>query len=214
VANALCDRLDRSGNLGGNFGCKFDHPDLRELKRVLPTLTAQLVRMWGPFRKLMAQALLREPQMNPGSTGSELLLKPLQLLKKHPPHPLVLVIDGLDECGAPSSRRTLLNSLVAACSVVHWLRIVVTSRQEHDIKSFFDGHRITGRDLAASDPEGKDILLFAERRLASIASRHHLPQDWPGSERVSQVVERSCGLFIYVDTFPIGGCLRPGTTIR
>src|SRR5450631_1808197 len=78
VANSLCDRLRKSGNLGGSFICKHDNPSLREPEAVLPTLIARLVRMWGPFRKLVAQVLHDEPQINPESTNSDLLLKPLK----------------------------------------------------------------------------------------------------------------------------------------
>jgi NACHT domain len=200
VANSLCDRLRKGENLGGCFFCKHDNADLREPKRVLPTLIAKLAQMWSPFRKLVAMVLLDEPHINPESTRGELLLKPLQLLKKHPPRPLVFVIDALDECGQPNARGLLLNCLAEACSLVHWLKIVVTSRPEPDIKSFFDRKRINSRDLATDDLKRDDIHLFTQRRMASVASRRHLSPSWPGAERVSQIVERSRGLFIFVDT--------------
>jgi NACHT domain len=200
VANSLCDRLGKGGNLGGSFICKHDNPSLREPEAVLPTLIAQLVRMWGPFRKLVAQVLHDEPQINPTSTKGDLLLKPLRLLKKHPLHPLVLVIDALDECGKHNTRGPLLNCLVEACSLVHWLKIVVTSRPESDIISFFDARNITGRDLGTDDLAYEDIHLFTRRRLGSVAKRRHLPFDWPGEESVNKIVERSNGLFIFVET--------------
>ena len=200
VANSLCDRLRVAGNLGGCFFCKHDNPDLREPNRVLPTLIAKLALMWGPFRKLVAKALVNDPQINPQSTHGELLLMPLQSLKRHPPRPLVLVVDALDECGRPNTRGTLLKCLMDACPSVHWLKVVVTSRPEHDIKAFFDRHRIARRDLATDDMGGKDIRLFTERRMESVAIHRHLPLGWPGIERMSQIVERSRGLFIFVDT--------------
>jgi hypothetical protein len=200
VANSLCDRLRKSGNLGGSFICKHDNPFLREPEAILPTLICKLVRMWGPLRKLVAQVLHDEPQINPNSTRGELLLKPLRSLKKHPPHSLVLVIDALDECGQPNTRRPLLDCLIHACSLVHWLKLVVASRPEPDIKSMLNKFHTTSRDLAEDDLNGKDIRLFAERRMELIARRRHLPPGWPGTERVSQIVERSGGLFIFVDT--------------
>ena len=200
VANSLCYQLRVSGNLGGSFFCKHDNPDLREPNRVLPTLIAKLVLMWGPFRQLVAKVLLNDPQLNPRSTHGELLLKPLQLLKRHPPRPLVLVIDALDECGRPNARGTLLKCLMDACSLAHWLKVIVTSRPEYDIKTFFDRHRINSLDLATDDLDGKGIHLFTKHRMESVAIRRHLPPDWPGARRLSQIVERSHGLFIFVDT--------------
>jgi NACHT domain len=200
VANSLCDRLRKNKNLGGSFFCKHDNVDLREPKRVLPTLIAKLVRMWGPFRKLVAKVLLDEPQINPESTRGELLLKPLQLLKKHPPHTLVLVIDALDECGQSNTRWPLLNCLIEACSLVNWLKIVVTSRPEHDIKAFCESRHVAIRDLATDDISGQGIRLFTENRMAEVANLRYLSSDWPGQERISQIVERARGLFIFVDT--------------
>jgi len=200
VANSLCDQLRISGNLGGSFFCKHDNPNLREPNRVLPTLIAKLALMWGPYRKLVAKALLDDPQLSPQSTRGELLLRPLQSLKRHPPRPLVLVIDAVDECGQPNTRGALLKCLMDACLKVHWLKVVVTSRPEHDIKAFFDRSRIAGRDLATDDLDGKDIRLFTERRMESVAIHRHLPSDWPGVERMGQIAKRSRGLFIFVDT--------------
>jgi hypothetical protein len=200
VANSLCDRLRRNGNLGGSFFCKYDNPDLREPKRVLPTLIAKLVRMWGPFRKLVAKTLLDEPQINPESTRGELLLGPLKALKKHSPRPLVLVIDALDECGRPSERGTLIGTLVEACSLVDWLKVVVTSRPERDIMSFFHKYHVTSRDLATDDLEGKDIRRFTESRMALVAYQRNFPLGWPGKKRIDKIVDHSNGLFIFVET--------------
>jgi hypothetical protein len=200
VSNSLCDRLRRCGNLGGSFFCKYDNSDLHQPARVLPTLVAKLALMWGPFRKLVAKLLLDQPQINPESTRGELLLEPLRLLKTHPPRPFVLVIDALDECGQPSSREPLLQCLIEACSLVHWLKIVVTSRPERDIESFFDAHHTPCRDLATEDINREDIRLFTETKMGEVARRRRRAADWPGPERVRKIVERSGGLFIFVDT--------------
>jgi NACHT domain len=200
VANSLCDRLRRDGNLGGSFICKHDNPSRREPEAVLPTLIAMLVRMWGPFRKLVAQVLHEEPQIDPTSTKGDLLLKPLKMLKKHPPLPFVLVIDALDECGTHNTRKRLLNCLVEACSLVTWLKIVITSRPERDIKSFFDTCNATSLDLASDDLDHQDIRRFTQSRMATIAGQRHLPSDWPGEESVNKIVDRSGGLFIFVET--------------
>jgi NACHT domain len=203
VANSLCDRLRRSKNLGGSFFCKYDNSDLREPTRVLPTLIAKLALAWGPFRKIVAKVLLDQPQINPESTRGELLLEPLRLLKTHPSRPLVLVIDAIDECGQPDARIRLLTSLMEACSLVPWLKIVVTSRPERDIQSFFEGRCVICQDLATEDPKGKDICHFTQTRMAAVASARKRSSDWPGAERVNKIAERSGGLFMFVNTLAL-----------
>jgi hypothetical protein len=150
VANMLCDRLRRSGNLAGGFFCRRYDPVLCEPKRVLPTLIYQLLEMWGPLRKQISRALQDDGQLNPESTGGELLLKSLESLERYPSRTVVLVIDALDECGEPDTRAPLLQCLKEACSYAPWLKIIVTSRPEDDIRSFFNQHAVASRDLGVA----------------------------------------------------------------
>jgi hypothetical protein len=201
VANSLCHLLHNQRKLGGSFFCRRDDPILREPKRVLPTLIYRLAGMWSPYATLVAQALRDDPQLSSDSTRDELLLDPLNALQKHPTRTLVLVVDALDECGEPATRRALLRCLLNACSSVVWLKIIITSRPEHDITSFFDKNNIASRrDLAMDAQASKDIRLFARTCMSSVASNRHLPSDWPGGKRLDQIVERSGGLFIFVET--------------
>jgi len=200
VANSLCDRLHGSTNLGGSFFCRRDDPVLREPRRVLPTLISKLAGMWGPYGKLVAQALKDDPQLNPDSKRGEQLLMLLQSVTKPPPRTLVLVIDALDECGDPSTRRSLLRCLLSACSSVSWVKIIITSRPEHDIQTFFDQNSVERRDLGQDDQSRDDIMIFSKKRMALVANNHYLAADWPGEERLKQLVDRSGGLFIFVET--------------
>jgi hypothetical protein len=78
VANSLCERLHETRNLGGCFFCKRDDPILRQPKRVLPTLISKLAEVLSPYRKLVAQALQGDPQLNLDSARGDDLLKLLQ----------------------------------------------------------------------------------------------------------------------------------------
>ena len=200
VANSLCYRLHDSGKLGGSFFCKRDEDILREPKNVLPTLISKLVAMWPPYGRLIAQALKDDPQLNPKSTSNKLLLKSLRGLEKPPPHTLALVIDAFDECGDDTTRETLLKVLFEACSQANWLKIIITSRPEQDIQSFFETHACTIQDLAEDDHTGENILYFAKERMQLLAKTRARLQGWPGEARLGQITQRSHGLFIYIDT--------------
>jgi hypothetical protein len=200
VANSLCRRLHQTGNLGGTFFCRRDDPNLNKPKRVLPTLIYRLAEIWSPYRKLVAQKLRDDPQLNPDVTGCQSLLNSLNSLQEHPPHALVLVIDALDECGEPRTLRALFNCLTEACSQIPWLKVVVTSRQERDINPFFENVGVTGRDLAVEKQVDDDIRLFMKDRMASVAKGRNLQPGWPGEERLNQIVARSAGLFIFANT--------------
>lgn len=146
------------------------------------------------------QALQDNPLFNLHPYGGETLLKLLQLVPKPPPTNIVLVIDALDECGDPATRRPLLKSLSEACSLVPWLKIIVTSRPEHDIKTVFEQIHVSSRDLGGGDQIYEDIQLFTRQRMALIASKCHRSADWPGEERLRQIIDRSCGRLVFVET--------------
>ncbi|KAG8813182.1 hypothetical protein FRC19_002623, partial [Serendipita sp. 401] len=202
VAHSICAQLHKNGILGGTFFCKRDDPDLRDPKSVLPTLIFNLAEMWGPYRKLVADKLRKDPKLTRHSAEDELFSQLLESLQSHPSHPLVMVIDALDECGDNRGRNSIISSLFAASSRVNWLRIIVTSRQSSDIETCFkrfDG-RYSVKDLAADANAQADILFFARSKLANVANEYDLPEDWPGQAKVEEIVERSGGLFIFVDT--------------
>ena len=200
VANSLCHQLSESGNLGGSFFCKRDEEILRDPRNILPTLISKLAAMWPPYGRLVAQALQEDPQLNPKSASGKLLLKSLRVLKKPPPRTLVLVIDAFDECGEDTTREALLKTLFEACSQAAWLKVIITSRPEHDIQSFFESQACTTDDLAKDDQTGEDILYFAQERMQLLAKSRKQEQGWPGEVRLGQITQRSHGLFIYIDT--------------
>ncbi|KIM28349.1 hypothetical protein M408DRAFT_140228, partial [Serendipita vermifera MAFF 305830] len=196
----LCDRLHKDKHLGGSFFCRRDDPVLREPKRVIPTLVSKLAALWTPFRTLVAQALRDDPHLNPESPSGEILLQPLKSLQKHPTRPLVLVIDALDECGDIGTRKKLLNCLLNACKRVDWLKLVVISRPERDIQALLGASGVTSRNLAEDDLDRSDIRHFTEELMRSLVESRGLPDAWPGETRLDQIIARSGGLFIYIET--------------
>jgi ribonuclease HI/exonuclease III len=214
VANSLCSRLHEHKKLGGSYFCRRDDPVLSEPGHVLPTLIYRLACMWPPYGKLVVQEIRRDPQLNPYSSSDVFFSKLLTRLERHPLHPYVLIIDALDECGSPTARKTILRVLGEACSVVNWLRIIIISRPEQDIDTFFHlaSHPMSclSRDLGQDDQSTKDIQLFAKARMESIGENRGVPPNWPSGDLISQLVESSDHLFIYIET----GVRRACTEVR
>ncbi|KAG8818106.1 hypothetical protein FRC18_000259 [Serendipita sp. 400] len=204
VANSICSRLHAEKILGGSFFCRRDDPNLSNPDYVLPTLTCRLAETWGPFRKVVAAELSKDPHITPKSTEGELLSKLLKSLKNQPPHPLVLVIDALDECGDDKARGSILRRIFDATSSVPWLKFLLTSRPEGDIDAFFQHPDRFGRylleDLSKDDKSQEDIRYFTQKRLSSIAVAKHLGKVWPQEDMVNKIVIQARGLFIFVET--------------
>ncbi|KIM21035.1 hypothetical protein M408DRAFT_117289 [Serendipita vermifera MAFF 305830] len=201
IAHSICRRLHESKQLGGSFFCRRDDPVLSETKTVLPTLIYGLAGRFGPYRTCVAQALRDDPQLNPQSASEELFLNTLKALKTHPRRTSVLVIDALDECGKSTTRRQLLGQLMEACKQNQWLKVIVTSRPEHDIQSFFNENGVSGRDLSQDDQDRNDIRHFTEARMKWVANKQNQdPEQLIGEGRLGRIVNRSGGLFIFVET--------------
>ena len=93
-----------------------------------------------------------------------LFLDFIRSLPSHPEHALVFVIDALDECGDAKTRPRLLKVLTSAAAQASWLKIIITSRTEVDIKCFFctlahPSH--LSYDLATDRDASTDLQVFA-----------------------------------------------------
>ncbi|PVF92453.1 WD40 repeat-like protein [Serendipita vermifera] len=204
VAHSICARLHEKKRLGGSFFCRRDDPNLSNAYYVLPTLICKLAGMWRPYKRLIAEKLRNDEHLNRSTAGNALFSQLITSLQVHPSHTLVLVIDALDECGESQGRNSILSSLFTASTRVHWLKVIITSRQEQDIESYFGrsdaiGHFLS-KDLKTDDRTQDDIKSFIRNKFSIIASSHHLEPDWPGDALRDIIVSRSGGLFIFVDT--------------
>jgi hypothetical protein len=224
LATSVCMRLHESKLLGGSFFCRRDDPVLSQPKYVLPAIIYHLAELFAPYGRSVAQALRDDPQLNAETTSqllTKLLLNPINSLRKPPPHPFVIVIDALDECGNDASRKVLLEALTKVLGCATWLKVIVTSRPEQDIQLYFQSVQTTTalkvviRDLVQVQASN-DIHLFTQTRLEAIAANCGMPPDWPGPEKLDQIVSRSGGIFMYVETVArlLGDTMDPEDTLN
>lgn len=123
--------------------------------------------------------------------------------------PIVLLIDGLDECDSENNtaQGQILQALDNLLSLegIHF-RIVVASRVEHQIVMAFKQFRSQVDSIFLDEqysPE-KDIRLFVIDEFNKIKSTHYLAHtldhDWPADSDVDDIVTKSSGQFIYAAT--------------
>lgn len=135
-----------------------------------------------------------------------LLREPLTTFAaSHDPGPILIVLDALDECGTPETRKRLLDVLSSNLTKLpHMFRLLVASRDELDIRVALSRPGVVVRDIKIDDQSAtSDISLFFERRLSSDApafTARGLPPDWPGSRVWRRLVTLSGGLFIWAST--------------
>jgi NACHT domain len=206
LAHSICANLYNQKRLTGAFFCKKDDPNLRELRNILPSLIDGLARLFPLFQSLVAECLRNDRNLTLMSMKYTLLLDFISKLPRHPKHALVFLIDALDECGNDKSRPALLEALTKAAAEAPWLKIVITSRPEADIKCFFDAPHTSLHlqyDLAADKNASSNLRIFAKERFCWVASKQYLPTSWPEQLLFNRVTSRAAGLFIFIETIAL-----------
>ena len=177
LAHSICARLHDIKHLAGAFFCRRDDAPLSEPRNILPTLIYTLADSFPPFRIVVAGRLRSDSKLTPESMKDSLFLDFIRALPRHPIHPLVFVIDALDECSDDQSRRVLLNVLIDAAALAPWLKIIITSRPEVDIQRFFDASTrstLLRHDLTTDEEATSDLRIFAQARFTRVAEKRHL----------------------------------------
>ncbi|QRV80120.1 hypothetical protein RhiJN_08135 [Ceratobasidium sp. AG-Ba] len=201
IATSVCKELDNRRLLASSFFCKRDDAARRDCQRILSTIIFGLATRYHAYA-LALERTLEEDSMLPGSPMQNQFDKLIQAILESPElvpsetdH--VVVVDALDECTSVDDRHKLLDYLVRICSLVPTLKLIVTSRPDSDIVTFFEGvdqKSLQTRDVRSYDASG-DISLLVNGLFAQSKKSSLLPTD-----AAALLVERAAGLFIWART--------------
>ena len=219
LAHSICAMLHDDGQLAGSFFCRRDDANLSEPANILPTLISNLAGNFPPFRTIVANRLRIDSNLTPDSMKDTLFLDFIRSVSRHPKHPLVFVIDALDECGNTRSRPSILKVLTDAAREAPWLKIIITSRPEVDIQRFFDSlpqPSHSRRDLATDEEASADLRTFAQIEFDLVATDWHLPAPWPEESVFDSIISRANGLFIFIKTLVLAleHCKDPTASLK
>ena len=199
IAAALATR--RRDTVAAVHFCHVARECTRDVRHMVRTLAFQLAsRLPAILRDLLTAARALRGDEKPAELLESLIKGPLEMFDAselaagRTPPPMALLIDALDEAEVGSSRNALLLLITTSFNALpHWLRLVVTSRPEADVKREL---KVLGKPTEV-DPRDP-------RHVADLRSYvTHLLRDKlaPGTNAVAAVVEfmsRSGGVFAYV----------------
>jgi hypothetical protein len=135
-----------------------------------------------------------------------LLARPLVASAEHLTGPIIIILDALDECGGPRSRKELLNVMAGFTKLPYNFRFLITGRPEVDLhKTFISSPwsmNIRAVELDCGSNETKDdVLSFLHHELRNLSEPYEdtelLPQ-W--HQNIAKLAEASSGLFISAST--------------
>ncbi|KII92446.1 hypothetical protein PLICRDRAFT_50823 [Plicaturopsis crispa FD-325 SS-3] len=207
IANIFCEMK----RLGAFIFHNRDIAEGRNPAIVVRTIAYRLAEFDSRIAVAIASAIKNNPNCARASMRRQfhtLIVEPLaspSLSGLYVEGPIVIVVDALDECGTAPERWDLLQVLAnGMAQLPPYIRVLVTSRAEHDICNVFrSSSNILEYELGATfEASGKDILTFLTRRMATIQNTNKdlLPLDWPGDTRLHRLAHLTSGLFIWAST--------------
>ncbi|KAJ7137965.1 hypothetical protein C8R44DRAFT_695208 [Mycena epipterygia] len=208
IMQTLCQRLQEANRLGGSFFFKRGHTTQGNAKVLFATLAYQLAL----HNRDLTGTILRGVEKDSTIVGRhmdvqlrKLIIEPCRLLTDAAP--LILLIDGLDECEDDNSHLEVLRLLRhAACEYLRRFRILIASRPEPHIRETFDDSSFHGHyDSVNVEQSFEDIRKYLHDEFARIHREHqgtmrHVATPWPSSDILSMLVKKSSGYFVFAST--------------
>ncbi|PPQ64821.1 hypothetical protein CVT26_002653 [Gymnopilus dilepis] len=205
-----------SSSLAASFFFGRTAPGRNDSSRLIATLAYQLTVSIPSIRDHVLDQLTRDPAILKRSMDAQmqnLILEPLVTARTNSQQgrllPRLVVIDGLDECGDGKAQRQILSVFFSA---VHHsglpLSFLISSRPEHDIRSFFneDASCSASRRITFDNEyrNNKDVETFLRSKFADIRKFHpagqDLPPDWPSDSDIRRLVLKASGQFAFAST--------------
>lgn len=205
IAVTLCRMLqqDRGVLLGGAFFCSrtANIPGQKDARCIVPTLAANLANQLPTFAAALAKALEADSHAALKPIGAQItvvLQQPLIAIAP-PAHPIVFIIDALDECSDENEIEKLLQAILTlTCDAT--VKFILTSRPETHIStspiSSIDRNSILRLHTINAEEVTEDIRLYV--REAFVASP--LGKPWYTEADVRTLATLSEGLFIFAST--------------
>ncbi|XP_006461588.1 hypothetical protein AGABI2DRAFT_222406, partial [Agaricus bisporus var. bisporus H97] len=176
---------------------------------VVPTLVYQLAIKIPQYRSLIASELADNPLLlrnSPHLQFKKLIIEPFTILhRQHPRKPIVIVLDGLDECDREEAQLTILALINDALHASPDLPILwlICSRPEQHFKHAFFTFKHCGRlELVIDEESHKDVELYVRTRITRIQGifKEFTPSDWPSENKLKELLDKISGLFVLAAT--------------
>ena len=212
--SALLQRIAELDEIyfGGCFFFRRGTPGCNVKDHLFSTLAYQLATNVHGMLESVDQAMMRDfslPKRSAVVQLKRLIIEPLRLLPI-PARPIIIIIDGLDECEAFDSQRdilTLIGQVTLDLDVA--IRFIIASRPEHQICDMFNKEPLFSRTRRLVLDEGYDTAADIERYLREKFEDIHLrnkdimpdvESPWPLEDDLRELVWRASGQFIYAAT--------------
>ncbi|KAK0499001.1 hypothetical protein EDD18DRAFT_58278 [Armillaria luteobubalina] len=186
--------------LGGSFFCSRRSADRRDFRRIIPSIAFHLAAVNEEYcrqvLKVIRECKLGLVKTPPSEHWQKLIVEPLRDSGAGSSLPVLIIMDGLDECDNLDKElwSPLWNQFLKSLSDLPRVKVLLTSRPNDFTCVNSPPRSVSVLDLHDSHCES-DIRLFVRRRLSSLGRSH--PTQWPSDEHIAWIAKESDRLFIY-----------------
>ena len=214
IAGTLCEQLKVFGRLGGDYF--FSRNARKDAKPLFPTISHYLATNFPNAREAVERLLAKDPDVLHRATDAQLqplIVEPLLALNRNRNSPLVIVIDGLDECEDEAAQCRIIEqafSVYKRDNTIPNIRFVIASRPEPSIRNKFtseQGQLLFQVSLEQTPETNRDIRKYLESGFQRIRDNpshqnrlSNITLPWPSYSDFEQLVEKASGQFIYAST--------------
>ncbi|CAE6336182.1 unnamed protein product [Rhizoctonia solani] len=197
IATSLCQRLHDTQTLAGSFFCRLDDPDSSNPLQLFNNLIYSIANRFSPYAQELAKVIRADRGLCTSHLGiryEHLIKRPLQRLSSlSASAPLVVVVDGLDQCGSHEGSQRILKKLDEMSRIVSWLKVIVTARPVGPIREYFENSCPHKRVVHLQDYDASpDIRTYIEDGLGSVARQERWPEN-----TIHKLCSMSCGVFLW-----------------
>ncbi|KAJ7609910.1 hypothetical protein FB45DRAFT_1122559, partial [Roridomyces roridus] len=204
IAHRLCTLLDTStdGRLGASFFFVRGSGDLESTRLFFSSLAHQLALSQPSLRPYIISAareyLKRGSRQQMKHTFEELFRGPFERSVLTFPKPIVIVIDGIDECKERNLTVNLLELVLELPTILPGIRLLLTSRPEPHIQSVLTSASahpsVSHRSLNDTvDKWEGDVRLYLEQTVPKIGLYGDFVRDNP--DELERLIKRAAGVF-------------------
>ncbi|KAJ7214088.1 hypothetical protein GGX14DRAFT_444977 [Mycena pura] len=207
VAQTLCQNLETEGHLGASFFFKRGHSSRGHATKLFPTIAYHLANILPEFKDAIDMCMEKEPTVFDKSLAiqlGKLVVAPLRDIT--PTRPLVIVLDGLDECEGENLQQEIIQLIGQAVVQSHFpLRFLIASRPESHISQVFQQSTFDGLHRKFNIRQSfDDIRIYLAAEFERIHRDHEtmidVPRPWPSQTVIQHLIDKSSGYFIYAAT--------------
>src|ERR1700761_347483 len=209
IAYTIAEQCDEQSPRSLAFSYFFSrrNTNRNDLTKFIPTFAHQLVSVIPSLAKWMKEAIESDRSIFFRRLEDQvqvLIAKPLREMSNQI-HPMIVVVDGLDEYSEESGKvplPQLIGVLLGSLKDLPF-RFFFASRQEPYIRAIFDepSTKVRTMIIPISDWEtSEDVYQYLSLELSKVRKKKGLPSSWPSQSDVRALVNKSEGIFIYAST--------------